>query len=281
MWLELIRERPALAADLLGCVRSGLVPDFTRAHLVSENLSEHAPASYHADAVVTLGDEDPSLAVVLEVQRRPDRRKHLSWPAYVATARARLGCPTVLLVICPNTTVAAWARHSIRLGHPGLVLTPLVLGPQEVPVLTDWQPDTAPELTVMAAAVHGAGPDGAKVLTTMLDCMENVEPDRAQSYIDEVLAVLPSEARKLLEGIMKTRNREYKSDFARHYFSSGEAKGKAEGRADIVLAVLSVRGITVSESVRARITECTDLEQLEKWGRRAVTADSIEDVFGD
>jgi hypothetical protein len=78
MWLELIRVHPALAAVLLDCVRSGLVPDFSRAQLESGDLSEHAPAAYHADAVVTLGDDDPALAVIVEVQLRPDRRKHLS-----------------------------------------------------------------------------------------------------------------------------------------------------------------------------------------------------------
>src|SRR5262249_7648196 len=135
MWLELLRERPALAAELLDRVRSGLVPAFSRAQLESGDLSEHTPAAYHADALVTLGDQEPALAVIVEVQLRPDRRKHLSWPAYLVTARARLGCPAVLLVICPEYGVAAWARRSIPLGHPGLVLTPLVLGPEEVPVL--------------------------------------------------------------------------------------------------------------------------------------------------
>jgi hypothetical protein len=85
---------------------------------------------------VTFGGEQHALAVVVEVQLRPDRRKHLSWPAYLATARARLNCPVMLLVICPESRAAAWARRPISLGHPGLVLTPLVLGPDEVPVLT-------------------------------------------------------------------------------------------------------------------------------------------------
>jgi hypothetical protein len=63
MWLELLRERPALAADLLDCVRSGLVPAFSQVQLESGDLSEHAPA------------------MIVEVQLRTDQRKHLSWPA--------------------------------------------------------------------------------------------------------------------------------------------------------------------------------------------------------
>ena len=48
----------------------------------------------------------------------------------------------------------------------------------------------------------------------------------------------------------------------------------------MILAVLAAREIAVPVEARARIGECTDLEQLETWGRRAATADSIEDVFG-
>jgi hypothetical protein len=47
MWLELLRERPALVADLLNRVRRGLVPAFERAQLESNDLSEHAPVAYH------------------------------------------------------------------------------------------------------------------------------------------------------------------------------------------------------------------------------------------
>lgn len=74
---------------------------------------------------------------------------------------------------------------------------------------------------------------------------------------------------------MKTKDREYKSDFARRYFSEGEAKGEAKA----IFAVLSARGIEVSEQARTRISECTDLEQLESWVRLAATAQSIDDLF--
>jgi hypothetical protein len=70
---------------------------------------------------------------------------------------------------------------------------------------------------------------------------------------------------------MPTGDREYKSDFARGYYSEGQAK--------MILTVFSGRGIAVPESAQIRITECTDLEQLEEWGRRAITAESVDDLF--
>ena len=78
---------------------------------------------------------------------------------------------------------------------------------------------------------------------------------------------------------METKKREYKSDFARGYFSDGKAEGKAEGVAETILLVLGARGIAVSEEVRTRIEGCDDLEQLTAWSRRAAVAESIEDVF--
>ena len=74
---------------------------------------------------------------------------------------------------------------------------------------------------------------------------------------------------------MRSRTYEYRSDFARGYFSQGEAKGEA----DALLAVLDVRGIGVPEEVRARVVGCTDIGQLRTWVRRAVTAESIDEVF--
>jgi hypothetical protein len=69
--------------------------------------------------------------------------------------------------------------------------------------------------------------------------------------------------------------REYKSDFARGYYG----QGKAEGKAETVLDVLSTRGIDVPEEARLRISECTDLALLESWVRRAVTASSVDGLF--
>lgn len=150
---------------------------------------------------------------------------------------------------------------------------------EEVPVLTG-EASAIPELAVVSAAVHGASPDGAKVFATMLDSLEKLEREQARGYIDEVLAVLPKAARRILEAMVKTKDGEYKSDFARGYFREGEAKGEARGRAETILAVLTARGMTVSEQAHARLIECDDLQQLEDWSRRAATADSIEDVFG-
>jgi hypothetical protein len=106
---ELFRHRPPLAAELAECVGVKL-PAYVQARLDSGELTDLVPTQWRADAVVTLSNVDgaPVLAVVIEVQLRRDRDKHYSWPAYLTNLRARLRCPVLLLVICPESRTAAW-----------------------------------------------------------------------------------------------------------------------------------------------------------------------------
>jgi len=62
----------------------------------------------------------------------------------------------VLLVVTSSARVARWARSPIPLGHPGTTLTPLVIGPDDVPIVEDATLALAdPELGVLSAIVHG------------------------------------------------------------------------------------------------------------------------------
>ncbi|NYH52507.1 hypothetical protein HNR06_002096 [Nocardiopsis arvandica] len=71
----------------------------------------------------------------------------------------------------------------------------------------------------------------------------------------------------------------WQSDFAREYVGLGREEGREEGVAHSVVAVLTARGLTVSDQVRRRIESCTDLETLEAWVPKAVTVDRPEDLF--
>lgn len=291
--VELFRHRPSLAAELLADPLGIEVPAHQQVRLESGELGDLSPTEYRADAVVTLsGGGAPVLAVVVEAQLRRDDDKRRSWPVYVATLHARLGCPVMLLVVCPDPATAGWCGTPIVLGHPGFVLTPLVLGPDRVPVVIDeGRAGRSPELAVLSAMAHGSHPRRDLILQALLAALESVDRDHANLYADVVLAALPEAARHHLEELMAIRTYEYQSDFARRYYgqgraegeakgrAEGEAKGKAEGEAKAVLAFLAARGIEVPNDAYERITDCTDLEQLDIWIRRAATAASVQDLF--
>jgi hypothetical protein len=266
------------------------VPAWQVARLDSGDLPDLTPTEYRADVVVTLlSGQKAVLAVIAEIQLKPDPAKRRTWPVYLTTLHARLRCPVVLLVLSPDNSSAKWCAQPISIGHPGWDLRPLVLGPQQVPLVVDADHAVGnPELSLLSVMAHNEDPQNDKVLDSFVRALRTVEADRAKLYADLVLAVLPEAARVHLEALMSTGTYEYQSDFARLYFSEGQAKGqeqgreqgRAEGEARSVLAVLAARGFEVTAAARERITSCTDVDQLERWVSAAVTAASVDELFG-
>jgi hypothetical protein len=279
--IEMFRHRPSLAPELLTDALGIDVPAHASARLESGDFGDLAPTEYRADAVVVLtGGEAPVLAVVVEVQLRRDRDKRWSWPVYLTTLRARLRCPVVLLVVCVDSSAATWCAEPIELG-PGSRVVPVVLGPDRVPVVTDGdRAAEVPELAVLSAMAHGSDPDVEQVLDALVEGLSNIDRERAGLYSDVVLAALPAAARRYLEALMSTGTWEWQSDYARGLVAEGRTEGRTEGEARALLAVLDARGVDVSDAARERITACTDLEQLDAWVRRAVTATSVDELFG-
>lgn len=276
MLIQMFRERPVLAAELLGGPPKVTVPEFDEARASPGEFTDVSPTEYRADAVVTLRRRDATvLAVVVEVQLKADVRKRLSWPVYVATLYARLNCPVVLLVLCPTQTVARWSSKPIRIGPPASVVTPVTVGPDQVPVVTDLATARRnPELAVLSALAHGREPDPQPVFEALLTGLDVIDHEHAKMYTDLVFAVLPAAARNCLEALMTTTSYRYQSDFALRYFR----EGKAEGEATALLLVLEARNVAVSDEDRALIAECTDEAQLVTWLQRAITAEKIQDL---
>jgi len=165
--------------------------------------------------VVILRDraDRPATGLIVEVQRQIQRDKLLTWPAYVANLRAKLACPVVLLVIAPDPAVAAWARRPIELGHPGLHLTPIVIGFDDVPWVRDpVAASRLPELAVLSVLAHPEL-ESAEIA---IDAIAQLPADQARLYFDVVMMSLPVAIRQILEARMQ--HYEYQSNFARKYY---------------------------------------------------------------
>lgn len=84
---------------------------------------------------------------------------------------------------------------------------------------------------------------------------------------------------------------EYQSEFARKYVAQGREeglkegreeglqKGREEGEREALFEVLNARGLKVQEAERQRIESCTDLMQLKRWLRLAVSVRATEELF--
>lgn len=269
-FVEAIRQVPDLPARFVSSDR-GANPFHDRLVLESPDLTHTVPVELRADAVTVLYDGDrPVLGIICEVQLRKDRRKWRSWARYVMSMMMRLDCPVQLVVFTTSVAVAQWAAAPIA-HHGALLGVPVVVGPDQIPVITD--PAVAredPEMAMLSAVTHSEVPG---VLEAVLHALRP-DFDNSGLYADLIYGALPAAARKHLEDLV-TSTYEYKMPFARKYF----AEGKAEGKAEDVLAVLAARGIDVPEDVRARVAECTDGEQLDIWLIRAVTATTLGEVF--
>jgi hypothetical protein len=275
--VDLFKNRPSLAAEILTEVLGVSLPPYAQARLASTDLNEIQPAEYRADAVVVLLDGDvPVRVIILEVQLTVDPGKHFSWPAYVIVSRAIHKCPADLLVVAPDPVIARWCAEPIEIGVPGFVLRPPVLSRSAVPVITDKEEAARrPELGVLSAMAHGRTEQGTTVAAAVLPAIQGIDDDRAKLYYDLVYNSLNETARRALEAKMK--GYEYQSDFARKYV----AEGRAEEASRALLTVLRARGIAVPDAVRERILAQKDPEQLERWLEKAAVASSVAEVIDE
>jgi hypothetical protein len=307
MTAELFRNRPELARELLEGTFGIELPEYDKARTDAGDCTDFAPVPYRADAVVVFLSadilhkerfgSDVVMTVVVEVQRKYKDSKAWTWPLYLATLRARNKSPVMLLVICPDEKEARKCRQEIYLGHPGWVLCPLVVSPASIPTVTDSDVAAqSPELAVLSAVTHGADPaKGKDILRAMHDGFAALDPDKAYLYADYVLRMLPAAPRAYLEELLTTGTAKYRSDYALRCKAEGRAEGLAEGRAEgraeglvegraegyamAVLDALSQRGVAVPQEAAERIQRCTDLAQLKEWHGRALTAESVDELF--
>jgi hypothetical protein len=283
---RMFRESPELAVEILRHLLGVDVPDDAPVRLESNDFNDRPSRDFKPDTVITVGPpQEPVHGIVVEVQQKKSGAKRKQLPRYAAQLWLLLDCPVTVLCICPDSRAAAWYAEPIPAELPGYVLRPAVLGPGDVPVIT--QPEEAadsPALAAMAVMVHGRNRTVAEAFVAAMPIMK---PDYASQYYEYAFKMAAPAVRRILGEIMASTEWPVYSPFAREHYGRGEAdglakgrtKGRAEGEAEAVVKVLAVRGIEVPEDALARIRACTDKQQLDTWLERAVAATSITDLF--
>lgn len=161
-------------------------------------------------------------------------------------------------------------------GVGGSRVVPLVIGPADVPVVADQaRADAMPELAVLSVVAHADSPEAAEIGRCALAASAKLDEHRAAFYGDIVFAYTNEATRKLLEAMMGLENYGFQSDFAKRFV----AEGRVEGRRSTLMAILDARGLVLSETQRARIEACADLDVLEQWARAAAVAMTSDVIF--
>ena len=304
--VDFFRERPQLAAELLaalGLLAPGAPVTATPA---PADLSESRPAAFFCDCLILL-EGATRLAVIVEVQLRPDPDKPWTWPAYVSVARARYRCPVVVLVVTLDAATARWAARPIALG-PGSLLTPVVIGPDRVPLIVDEDAARrAPELSVLSALAHGHGPAAEQVGLAALSAAVDLDDRRMRQYTDLVLEALRPDARALLEAFM-LENWTPRSDFLRRMYAEaeeltrqaalkegiergiergiekgiekGEARGVERGQRALLLRQLRRRFGALPTAVEDRVNAAHTAD-LERWADRLIVGLPLAALFDE
>jgi predicted transposase/invertase (TIGR01784 family) len=138
-----------------------------------------------------------------------------------------------------------------------------------------------PEWTALFAQLK-AHPSTWDELVALVRYLFQVGDTATRAALSGVLASV-MDARRT-EELMKTIGEELIEQGMARGLAKGLAKGREEGLAKglarSVLRVLDARGLGVDDKARQRILSCTDLDLLEQWLERAVTASSLSDVLG-
>ena len=131
---------------------------------------------------------------------------------------------------------------------------------------------------------------GTKQMAIIAEVQHKKDSDKPYSwplYVATVWEIIRCPVRLMWEELMATGTYEWQSDFARKYVGQGREEGREQGREeglllgkhDALLRLLERRGLSVSEHERSRINACDDLEQLDLWFDRAITATAAEELF--
>jgi hypothetical protein len=288
MLVELFRASPTLAAILLR--HAGLRPPGNVRPAIADSTLPASIADRHADLVVVLRPvrRKHPLAIVVEIQLAIDRRKPRRWLGYHIAAEERHRAPAVVLVVTPHARVARWAGKPIAIGPNGS-FAPLVLGPDEVPRLTELR-EPSPELAVLSALAHRRD-SGRAAMRVVARALTRAETGRASLYSDLLCATFGESFERAVEEQMNKG--EPFSDWAKKHYrkgkaegqakgeARGEARGEAKGKAAALLAVLAARNLPISTDSRHAIQECSDATRLDRWIAHAVTVESVEALLSD
>jgi hypothetical protein len=249
--------------------------------VVSGDLGVVQPVERRADLVMAFakpGEEQPELVLVVEVQRDVKLSKLATWPEYYTSARRQFDCEVQMLVLCTNRRTADWLRGGFDTGCGNWHAEPWIAGPDEIP------PAVGPGLpwlhVALSAVVHGR--DRAvrrQVYRALAEALEMLPVEEQRYYIGWVSSAATPAARKDLESavMLAAKKRKRHASLVDDLLAEGQAKGSA----DALVTVLTVRGFVISPELRKRIEACDDVQVLNEWTARAVTAADVDTVFAN
>jgi hypothetical protein len=224
------------------------------------------------------GDDDPILAIVVEVQL--EKENDLRWRLcpYVGFTSHDARCATDIVVLCGNRRLAKKLARPMLMGARGSNITPLPIGPDQVPVIDNLEDAMAdPGMLMLSGWHHAEDSDEMRELLVglvvqVLRWLEPVDKEKAQQCHRLAMAILPTTSMRRFKEMTATALQEFLANEAYPEWT-------CEGRAQDILDILETREIVVPDDIRAEFLGCQDPKRLTTWLKRAVTAATARDVI--
>ncbi|WP_369204284.1 hypothetical protein [Streptomyces sp. PU-14G] len=247
------------------------------------DVTEVKPLERRVDTLLRLACADGhTYLLVVESQTKKDPGKARSWGYYLSyLANKYPKDHPVLLVLCRDHQTARWAAGPFQVGHrarANLHVTPFVLGPNNVPVITDVERAAADlPLAVFSALTHSNDRRIDDILDVLATALKKAPEDDRTALCAELTAIglADSPSADLWRTLMGTGLFESRSWLAEGF----RDQGRVQTHVEKLLQVLDTRHIPLTETQRERIVSCKDSELLNRWFVRAVTAGCAEEVF--
>jgi len=290
------RDSPQTLTRLLETADFPGFPEIVGAERLPEDrTAARTPIERRVDTVLALTAKDgQQFVLACEAQgghsKDTVQNKRRNWPYYLAHLHEEYKLPVVLLVLCQQRTTVKWAQEPINLGldfWPTMTVTPLVLGPHNIPM--PQAPFSLEELpqVVFGVMTHAGDKEIGAILEGVAKVLKQAEPPVRAEFARAIwLALNPRPTANDWRDLMKAMEMDEEFIASLREGSVGEvvrgfeAEAKAEGKAEDVLWIAVKRGIVLTAEQRERVLGCTDLETLNGWRDAAFDATSADEIFG-
>ncbi|MCD0453394.1 hypothetical protein LO762_30060 [Actinocorallia sp. API 0066] len=285
---RIFQEDTGLACRVLTEVLRLPIPPPEKVEIINVDLTDLKPVSRWPDTLLRVESAAGPLIMVIEAQTEPSDTKRRRWARYIAHLQDVHDCDVSLIVTCQKKATARWAAVPFHIGPaawPSMVIHPLVLGPDTMPVITTVK-EAARDvpLAILSALMHSKSPHTDAILESLVDALATIDVGKATHLAEFTESGLgEGPARQKWRTLMATQPHTYISELRAEGRQEGREEGREEGRqeaaAGILLMLLGDRGISVSDTQRELIEGCEDAEKLQTWIRRVATATTADEVL--
>ncbi|WP_018545267.1 hypothetical protein [Streptomyces sp. LaPpAH-108] len=283
---RIFQKDPALLTRALQQVLHVPFPEPREIAALNVDLTEIEPVERRVDTLLRAETDDGTYLLVVESQGKVDDRKRGSWPYYLSFLYEKYRCEPILIVTTQSSATAKWAARPIRLGFRdwhSLTVRPLVLGPDNVPVISDErQAERDVPLAVLSAMTHGRGPQSAAILKSLASALRTIDPENAAVFVQFVDSCLADpQAKQMWRDLMTAIQYFWRHPLAEQVREEGREEGRVESQRELIIRALECRALSVPDDIRARVNTCEDPDQLDTWFQRAVHATNAADLFAE